>query len=167
MNQLIETYVGPLQERFAELEARERYALILLSGFLLIVVFYLAIWTPLNGYVESSASDRDRHLSLLQYFKSTEAEAKASAGNKGPATLSGQSLLSEVSRSAQSVGINPSRMQPEGTDAVSVWFDNVTFTRLMLWLERLESGKGIVVRQISMERQDRAGQVSARLVLRQ
>jgi type II secretory pathway component PulM len=36
----------------------------------------------------------------------------------------------------------------------------------MLWLERLESGQGIVVQQITIDRRDLPGQVSARLVLR-
>jgi type II secretory pathway component PulM len=36
----------------------------------------------------------------------------------------------------------------------------------MLWLERLESGEGIVVRQITVDRRELPGQVSARLVLR-
>ena len=105
-------------------------------------------------------------MKLLQYLKSTESEAKAAAGNGNKTPASSQSLLTQVSRTAQSVDIKPSRMQPEGGDAVSVWFDAVGFTKLMLWLERLES-RGIVVRQVTIERRDVPGEVSSRLVLRQ
>ena len=74
-------------------------------------------------------------------------------------------MLTTVSRAAQSVGLKPSRLQPEGGDAVSVWFDAVGFNSLMLWVERLESSS-IVVKQISIDRIDEPGQVSARVVLR-
>ncbi len=162
MNKMLAT----VQSRFLDLEKREQNALIGLAAFFVVLIFYLGIWTPLNTFVDDSRQDRNRHLELLQYLKSTEAEAKASTGTQARNTMSGQAMLTQVSRTAQSVGINPSRMQPEGADAVSVWFDNVAFTRLMLWLERLE-GRGIVVRQVTIDRQDNPGQVSSRLVLRQ
>lgn len=162
MNKMLAT----VQSRFLDLEKREQNALIGLAAFFVVLIFYLGIWTPLNTFVDDSRQDRNRHLELLQYLKSTEAEAKASTGTQARNTMSGQAMLTQVSRTAQNVGINPSRMQPEGADAVSVWFDNVAFTRLMLWLERLE-GRGIVVRQVTIDRQDNPGQVSSRLVLRQ
>jgi general secretion pathway protein M len=103
---------------------------------------------------------------LLTYLKSTESQARSSSESQGTGEATGQSLLSSVSKSARSIGINPNRLQPEGSDAVSVWFDAVAFSKLMLWLERLESGQGIVVQQITIDRRDLPGQVSARLVLR-
>lgn len=159
-------YFRELMKHYRELEKREQVALLSLSVFLLGVVLYVGIWTPANRYVLDSQIDHDRHLKLLTYLKSTESQARSSSGNQSSGKAAGQSLLSSVSRSAQSVGINPSRLQPEGSEAVSVWFDAVAFTKLMLWLERLESKQGIVVRQITIDRRETPGQVSARLVLR-
>ena len=155
-----------IKTRFAELEKRERTALFSLAGFLIVVIFYIAVWSPIQSFVIDSQLDYNRHLKLLGYFKSTESEAKAASGDSSEKTADGRSLLTTVSRMAQSVSVSPSRMQPEGGDAVSVWFDSVTFSQLMLLLERLESGKGIVVRQISIDRRDQPGLVSARVVLR-
>ena len=75
-------------------------------------------------------------------------------------------MLTEVSTSAQAAGINPSRMQPEGDQAISVWFDVVAFSPLAQWLEQLASTKGIIVRQITMNQVEEPGLVSVRLVLR-
>ena len=158
-------YIAELRERFDALEAREQTALVVLGGFLAILVFYFTLWTPAYDYLEDSQVDHDRHLKLLTYLQSTEAEARAAAQG-GAKPSAGRNLLTSVSRTAQTVGINPSRMQPEGSGAVSVWFEAVPFTQLMLWLERLESQQGIVVRQISIDRRDEPGQVTARLVLR-
>lgn len=159
-------FLDEIKSKFAGLEKREQTALISLSTFLFVTFLYLGVWAPLDAYQVSAQQDYKRHLALFEYLKSTEAEAK-NAVNSGSATSpGGQSLLTIVSRTAQGVGISPSRMQPEGDDAVSVWFDAVAFSPLMLWLERLESTQGIVVRQITLDRKDQAGQVSARLILR-
>ena len=80
--------------------------------------------------------------------------------------MSARSLLTTVTRTAQTVGVAPSKLQPEGNEAVSVWFDSVPFSRLMLFLERLKATQNIVVRQISVESQDEPGKVSARVILR-
>jgi len=159
-------YFRELMKYYHELEKRERVAVMSLSIFLVGVVLYAGIWAPVNSYTLEAQIDHDRYLKLLTYLKSTESQARSSSENQGTGKAAGQSLLSSVSKSARSVGINPSRLQPEGSDAVSVWFDAVAFTKLMLWLERLESGQDIVVQQITIDRRDLPGQVSARLVLR-
>ena len=159
-------YFLELIKHYHELEKRERVAVVSLSIFLVGVVLYLGIWAPVNNYALEAQIDHDRYLKLLTYLKSTESQARRSSEKQSTGKATGQSLLSSVSKSARSVGIKASRLQPEGSDAVSVWFDAVAFTRLMLWLERLESGQGIVVQQITIERRDLPGEVSARLVLR-
>jgi general secretion pathway protein M len=155
-----------LIKHYHELEKRERVAVVSLSMFLVGVVLYFGIWAPVNNYALEARIDHDRYLKLLTYLKSTESQARSSSEKQSTGKTTGQSLLSSVSKSARSVGIKPSRLQPEGSDAVSVWFDAVAFTRLMLWLERLETGQGIVVQQITIDRRDLPGEVSARLVLR-
>ena len=162
----MKVYLRELIKHYNELEKRERAALLSLSIFLFGVLLYAGIWSPANHYVLESQIDHDRYLKLITYLKSTESQARSSSENQSTGKAAGQSLLSSVSKSARSVGINPSRLQPEGSEAVSVWFDEVAFTKLMLLLERLESGQGIVVQQISIDRRDVPGQVSARLVFR-
>ena len=159
-------YLRELIKHYNELEKRERAALLSLSIFLFGVLLYAGIWSPANRYALESQIDHDRSLELLTYLKSTESKARSTLENKSAGDPAGQSLLSSVSRSARTVGVNPSRLQPEGSEAVSVWFDEVAFTKLMLLLERLESEQGIVVQQISIDRRDVPGQVSARLVFR-
>ena len=159
-------YLHELMKHYHELEKRERVAVVSLSIFLIGVVLYLGVWAPVNNYALEAQIDHDRYLKLLTYLKSTESQARSSSESQTTGKATGQSLLSSVSKSARSIGIKPSRLQPEGSDAVSVWFDAVAFTRLMLWLERLESGQGIVVQQITIDRRDLPGEVSARLVLR-
>jgi general secretion pathway protein M len=162
----VNAYFAELKSHFQELEKREQIALTALSAFLVGVVLYLGVLTPVNEFVAGSRLDFERHHKLYEYLDSTSAQAKQASKSGGKTKASGQSLLTSISRSTQSIGIRPSRMQPEGSDAVSVWFDSVAFSQLMLWVERLESQHSIVVRQITIDRKDQPGQVSARLLLR-
>ena len=161
MNELIKD----LGSRLDELEKRERIALICLLAFLVVVVFYLLIWAPANEFVAAGERDYSRQLKLLEYLKATEADARAVQG-KPSQTPGKRPILTTVTRTAQTVGVSPSRIQPEGSNAVSVWFETVSFSRLMLFLERLQSGQAIVVKQISIESQEVSGKVSARVVLK-
>lgn len=152
-----------LKRRFLELERRDRISLTGLGAFLSVLVLYYGIWNPANEFVESRRAERDRQLALIQYMRSSEQEARAAsiAVSKSP---SGQSLLTQVSRSAQQYNINPNRLQPEG-DGVSVWFDAVAFNDLIRWLEA-QSKQGVVIRQVAIDREDSPGIVNARIVLR-
>ena len=140
-------FVEELKTRFGQLENRERVALLSLCSFLVVVIFYFLLWVPTIEFVDSGKRDYDRHLKLLEYLRSTEGEASASKTRPNPA-MSARSLLTTVTRTAQTVGVTPSKLQPEGSEAVSVWFDSVPFSRLMLFLERLKAAQNIVVRHV-------------------
>ncbi len=151
---------------YQSLERRDQLALKGLSAFLALLLVYFALWQPINNFRDEGLSDRDTQLSLLSYMRQTEAEARAASQSGGNRQLSGQSLLTQVSSTAQRYGIKANRLQPEGDSAVSVWFDNVAFNDLIRWLQHLERSQGIVVRQLSVDRQEKSGRVNARIVLR-
>lgn len=152
-----------IKRRFFELERRDRVALVGLGAFVSVLFLYYGVWSPANAFLESKRAERDRQLALIQYMRSSEQEARA-ASTEVSKTPSGQSLLTQVSRSAQQYNINPNRLQPEG-DGVSVWFDAVAFNDLIRWLEA-QSKQGVVIRQVAIDRDDSPGIVNARIVLR-
>lgn len=154
-----------LMEHYAQLEQRDKIALSGLGIFFSLLFIYFAILGPVNKYHADSLAARDRQLSLIQYMRASENQARSASTGSQSAT-SGQSLLTRVSRVAQQIGIKPNRLQPEGSDAVSVWFDSVAFNDLVKMLKRVQSQQGIVVQQISIDREDQPGMVRARIVLR-
>ena len=158
------SYVQNVLTRYRALERRDQYALIGLGLFLGALVLYYGVWNPANDFFEARRTQRDRELSLVKYMRGSEARARASK-MESTHSVSGQALLTQISRTAQQFQISPNRLQPEGTDGVSVWFDDVPFNDLVRWLE-LQSQQGVTIRQISIDRQAEAGMVKARIVLR-
>jgi type II secretory pathway component PulM len=149
-------------DRYHGLPVRDRNALRLLALTFALLLVYLLVWAPVYRFLEEGQGDRDRHYDLLQYMLGTQAEVRAAGGvSRG---LQGQSLLSQISSSTAKFRIKPNRLQPEGSDGVSVWFDAVSFNDLIRWLEQ-QHLEGIRVRQIAIDKSEASGIVSARVVL--
>lgn len=156
--------VVALRQRYESIEPREQLAVKGLAGFFLALFVYFGMFEPANSFYEDRLSDFERNQSLLQYMKSTEAEARSA--QTGNPSIGGQNLMSDISNSARRFGINPNRLQPEGEDGVSVWFDGVSFALLLDWMASVTQ-QGVSVRQISIDRDDdQPGVVNVRIILR-
>lgn len=154
-----------IRQRIQELERKEKLAILALSVFLALLTFFLVIWFPIYEYKEKRRDSYERSLDLLLYLQSTEEEAR-SVKVDGSKRMSGQTLLTKVTRTAKTAGIQPSRLQPEGNDSVSIWFDSVSYRELMLFLERLESREAIYIIQLSIDKGNQSGKISSRVTVR-
>ncbi|MFT7686685.1 MAG: general secretion pathway protein M [Candidatus Azotimanducaceae bacterium] len=153
-----------LVDRYEHLNQRDKVALRGLSAFFAIIFLYALVWLPANNYFVDRNSDHQKQIELHQYLLSSEKQARASSGQKSQ-SIGGQSILQTVSRSAQKFSLKPDRLQPEGSDGVSVMFNDVNFNKLIQWLDNLDR-QGFSVKQISIERSDVPGIVTTRMVLR-
>jgi len=149
-------------DRYRGLSSRDRSVLQLLAVIVGLLLIYSLVWIPADRFLANSQDERNRHFDLLRYMQGTEAQARAVTGVTSG--LAGQTLLSQISSSTANFQIKPNRLQPEGSDAVSVWFDSVSFNNLIRWLEQ-QSQQGINVRQISIDKGEAQGTVSARVIL--
>jgi general secretion pathway protein M len=154
-----------IRQRIQELERKEKLAILALSVFLALLTFFLVIWIPIYEYKEKQRDSYEKSLDLLLYLQSTEEEAR-SVKVEGAKRMSGQTLLTKVTRTAKTAGIQPSRLQPEGNDSVSIWFDSVSYRELMLFLERLESREAIYIIQLSIDKGNQSGKISSRVTVR-
>ena len=132
--------------------------------FAVVVVTYLGVWVPASDWRVIAEQERDRQFETLSMMKETESQARTAAKDR-PADTAEGSLLSLVSSSAQAQGINPNRLQPEGENAVSLWFDDVAFSSVMQLLERMGAIPGLEVQQLVIDGSEEPGQVRARIVL--
>jgi general secretion pathway protein M len=90
------------------------------------------------------------------------ARSKTGAGGSG-----GESLLALVDRLAKEKGLAGAlrRVEPEGNGRVRAGFEKVNFGGLMGWLSDLESRYGVNVENLTLDREEEAGLVRARVVL--
>ncbi len=139
-----------------QLNAREQRLVASLSAVLVVFILYNAIWRPLNNNIENGQNKLIRQQELLAWVTSETSKYNALKGHVSHA--SSGSLSSIINRSAKSNNITIARIQPDSAD-VQVWIDNVSFSRLLTWLEQLASKEGIQVQNIDLTRADKAGEV--------
>ena len=151
-----------LRSGFGNLEPNERTALVALGIFMLMLLCYFTLTSAMSFY-SNRLEERNRYVALVARMESTMDTARQNLGGT-TSTLSGQQILNQVSRTTRQFDIKPTRLQPEGSDGVSVWFDDVAFNDLMRWLDS-QSRSGISVKQMSVDREESAGTVNARVVL--
>ena len=162
MNSLI----SQITQRIQELERKEKLVILAASAFLAFLAFFLLVWVPIYDYREKQRNSYEKSLDLLLYLQSTEEEARAVGKKGGVKQMSGQMLLTKVTRTAKTAGIQPTRLQPEGNDSVSIWFDSVSYRELMLFFERLQTRETIYIIQLSIDKGNESGKVSSRVTVR-
>jgi type II secretory pathway component PulM len=158
-------WLNPWRDKYSALSGRDRAMLAVLVVFLVVVLAYLLVWTPVNDYRQRGMEDRDRNLELLEMMRRTETQARQKTVSKRSA-VTGKNLLAIISREAQQLNIKANRLQPEGQDAVSLWFDSIPFDDLLMLLEKVKSEYGVSVEQIVVDRGESGGSVRTRLILK-
>ena len=158
-----------MKDWFLSLEERERLFVTAAAAVLVVAVFYLAVWMPLDrgqsSVANSVASWRDSvaELRLLQ----GELQA-AGAGQTEVAGLD-QSLVVIVDETLRSRGLYEAlqRSQPTGANGIRVEFENVAFDDLVLWLGDLSSRYALQVQaaNFSAASREQDGRVNSTITL--
>ncbi|KZZ81319.1 hypothetical protein A3767_27410 [Oleiphilus sp. HI0133] len=122
---------------------------------------------PAKAYMDESQrmlEERAELLDLVRSSRSVLAKASSNSTNSG-AILNSQQLVSTVTNLAKRQKLSLKRFEPSGENKVKVWVEEVSFDVLVSWLSALETSVNVKVEQISVEKQERPGVVSARLTL--
>jgi general secretion pathway protein M len=149
---------------YGGLEANERSLMAGLAGFLVLVILYLGIWSPLADWSRRADAQYQHQMAVLEWMHQKEKEARA-AGQRNEGTPETGSLLTVVANSAARSGVQLLRYQPEGSGGVSVVLQNQPFNTVIAWLSDLEQRDHVAVKQISIDDQTEPGMVNARINL--
>ncbi|WP_281647527.1 type II secretion system protein M [Parendozoicomonas sp. Alg238-R29] len=150
------------RDRFQQMPQNDQRAIMALSVFMILVVFWFLIWKPLDDwadreYAELVLERETQSFLAANYNRASEAIKNQSAGPKKDAAV-------VISNSGRKAGLELTRVQP-ARQGVSVWLDEAPYQKLLNWLVQLHNREGLEVRQIRVERTDQVGMVKAFLRL--
>ena len=151
------------------LESRERMMLAAGAVLLALLLLYALVWAPFrSGYhslQESVSEQRDTAL-WMQGSAQTIQRLRSSSGAAAKG-LGGRSLLAVTDSTARAGGLGPAlkRVEPEGGNSVRVWLEGASFDVLIKWLGTLSTQHGVDADSVTLERNEAAGLVNARLTL--
>ncbi|MFC6438631.1 type II secretion system protein GspM [Bowmanella sp. JS7-9] len=150
-----------LKQRFNGLPEREQKLLIFAGLTLLVFLFYVLVWQPLDASIAQQQTRLTSQQSLL-----TELRANANkivqlrqSGASTPQRFSG-SLTQLANQTATQNSISIARMQPRG-EQLQVWVEQAEFNALLNWLRQLEE-RGVAIADLDIAETSQAGMVKVR-----
>ncbi|HHJ80843.1 MAG TPA: type II secretion system protein M [Candidatus Tenderia electrophaga] len=158
-----------MKQWWAGLQASERRILILGGIVLGLILPYFMVWQPMQENVAVLQKQVQEQRAVKRWMSQSAAEVKQLSRGSGNAVRprDGRSLLAVVDQTAKRSGLGAGlkRLEPDGQVAVKVWLEQVSFDDMLRWLTRLEQKNGLAVATITIDRQDVAGRVNARMTL--
>lgn len=156
-----------LQQFWQRLAPREQRAVRILALVLAVVVFYLALWVPLQRSISRLRAEVPRQAGELAIMRAQAALVQDLRRGSPPAAPAG-GLTGLIERSSTAHGLRAafSRIDAEGANGVRVQIDASSFNAILVWLTELQQQNAVRVESATFERHTLAGSVSARLVLR-
>lgn len=158
-----------LRKQYETLSTRDRAALKVLVVALVLVVLVFGVIKPAYQYkvdAERQLLQSQSLLALVNENKSLLASsARQSSGGAASKSLNSQQLVSSVTNMAKRQDVALKRFEPSGEQKIKVWVDNASFDKVIAWLARLKRDLGVKVEQISVDKDDEPGRISARMTL--
>lgn len=150
-----------IKQWWSTLSEREHKQLITIGILLLVLCFYVLIWSPLANGVTSAQQALDRQMVLNAWSKQAIEQLQAA---QTPSRSSG-SLNQIINSSTRRYNIAVSRMNPKN-DTLNVIIEEVIFSDLLQWLAYLEQKQGLMIQQVDISAANDKGVVRvSRLVL--
>ncbi|KPK39873.1 MAG: hypothetical protein AMJ69_04420 [Gammaproteobacteria bacterium SG8_47] len=158
-----------MKEYFDNLSPREQRIVIAGGVAMLILLLYLLIWQPFVGKIAKMEQQVDVQRQELKWMREAAQEVSAlrGAGAGATAARSGQSLLGTIEQTARRAKLGDAlkKVQPDGEAGARVWLEDVAFDDMLKWFDSLSTQGGVRVVELSVDRQEAAGRVDARVLL--
>ncbi len=149
-----------MKQWWIQLQEKEQRLVIVMLVLVTFFIFYHLIWAPINDGLIKENQKLTRHQELLNYVQQNTHRYQ-NALKTGSQKAATGSLLSIVNRVAKSHQVNISRVQPQGDD-IQVWIEQISFNKLMIWLDDLSQGQGLIIKAVDISEGDEKGMVRIR-----
>ncbi len=152
---------------YSSLPTRDRNLLIIISTLLFITLFYLIVWEPIHQGHDQQQQKLKSQQDIYAWMQSASNEVislkGAGAGARKAASNKPIALILENSAKISGLKQHINKIESSGKSGARVKIDSASFDQLLVWLNTLEQQHGVTITTASIERNDEAGTVSARL----
>lgn len=160
---------APLRTWYEGLMPRERRLVIAGGVFLVLLVFYLAVVSPLSAAHTRLMRDVQAKRQLLAYINNAAPRLEAQSGGSAGHLPPGQSVFAALSSAIQSSPISSAvqRLEQSSDGGVRLTLSGARFDDLATWLDSIQKRDGIVATRANIEQANDPGTVNATLTLNQ
>lgn len=141
-----------INQAWSQLAERERLMLKVLAGFLLIMLFYTLVWSPVHSQYQASVQDHERAVNEWQWLQEqVKASPRIEAVGQTVVFATQSQLMSTLQKSLRSESLLSSMesMTPTAR-SIQVTFKKASAPRFFRWLSVLEQ-QGLVAQQMQVK----------------
>jgi len=154
---------------YAGLQQRERQMVVAAAALVVLTLFYLMIWEPVHNALDEQRLQYENQRSTFIWMTQAAEEARLlkATGARNVIRNNNQPVSLLVERSATTAGMKSSisKIETSGDKGARVMLEAASFDQMLLWLNTLRQQYGIAVSSASIDRNETAGAVNARLTL--
>lgn len=158
-----------MKEWFDALDPRERVFVMAAAGVLVLAVFYLAVWMPVDRGQRNTANSVENWRESIAELRLLRGVVQRDGGDAARVEGLNKSLVVIVDETLRNRGLYGAlqRSQPTGQNGIQVVFENASFDDLVFWLGDLGSNYGLQVQSASVSAATRQadGRVNATISL--
>ena len=149
---------------WTNLNERERWTIGVGTCCTLIYIFYLFVYAPLTTAVADKTKQLQEKIATLAGMQEVR---PPTMGKNKQQTISGSKLLTIIATQLNSSPfLNfPHQLQQTGQGDIQITFEKVPYTPFLTWLWTLGNNYSIVLKQLSVDRTETAGEVKIMLVI--
>lgn len=150
---------------YSSLTLRDRNLFVVTITLLTITLFYLLIWEPAHQGRDQQQQKLKSQQDTYAWMQSAADEVKSFKGAGTRKAPSNQPITLVLENSAKISGLKQhiNKIESSGKNGARVKIDSASFDQLLVWLNTLEQQHGVTITTASIDRNDTAGTVSARL----
>lgn len=155
-----------LMELWSRLDDRQKKLTMVAGGVVTCLLYYAVIWEPIHDSVVQLRQDIHNDQDLLVWMKQAQTQLKRRNKVTHDQTSSNTSILALTENSIQSANLSGllKEIKQEG-EGVLVRFDNVSYVDFLKWLSDFQSGYGIKIDRVKLQRTANPGVINVNLQL--
>ena len=155
---------------FEALAEREKYLVLTAAVFIVLVLFWFGVWTPLDSGQKSAATRVDNWQLALAQLRPLKDQIQASGSGQPLPAGQDQPLVVIVDSTLRQRGLYDSLQRSQPTPAgngIRVEFESAAFDDLMLWLGDVNRQYGLLLQSgsFSVASGENPGRVNSTLTL--
>ncbi len=151
-----------MKQWWAERDSRERMIISCCGTVVLLFLFFISIWFPVNSKVSNLRDSIAKKEKELVWYNNISAEIKALEDN-GSKPVGKFKLFDIVGKTARKNNLHKTiKVDKKGDQAVRVEIKSVEFDRLMRWLSTLKEDYGITIINAAIKSTRKKGYVEVK-----
>jgi len=153
-----------MKKYWQNLNDREQKMLVIAGVFTVLYLTYLLLFAPIIKAVDNKKNQLSLKKETLSWLEQAQKQQHETVRQKKLSNSQLLTLLSHQLKANKLVDF-PHQIEQTGSGDIQISFDSVPFKNIFQWLEQLNKGYTVQIKQLNVERKESPGTVKLTLVI--